>query len=256
MSASLHLARMGIDARKLYAFAQRVRATSAREFDLGYAVHALFAALFDNGAAEEARAAPKPFHILDPSASTLEVLGYASLDHRALGERAKTFANPVAWGVCDVDHIASKPMPTAFTTGTRLGFSVRVCPIRRVSQRGPMTRARAEVDAFLAKAWEVGPDVPLDRGEVYRAWLDEELAKEGAAKVVDASMARFQRERLHRRTHGDERKGHRTERPDVAFEGALEVGEPSAFGRLLARGVGRHRAFGFGMLLLRPAAVR
>ena len=36
-------------------------------------------------------------------------------------------------------------------------------------------------------------------------------------------------------------------------EGTLTVGDPDAFSRLLARGIGRHRAFGFGMLLLRPA---
>jgi CRISPR system Cascade subunit CasE len=32
----------------------------------------------------------------------------------------------------------------------------------------------------------------------------------------------------------------------------LEVTEPETFAVGLARGIGRHRAFGFGMLLLRP----
>jgi len=32
------------------------------------------------------------------------------------------------------------------------------------------------------------------------------------------------------------------------------VRDPTGFAALLARGVGRHRAFGFGMLLLRPPA--
>jgi CRISPR system Cascade subunit CasE len=255
MSAPLHLVRLAIDAQKLYAFAKLSRAT-ARDFDEGYAVHALFAALFDHDAPEDARVAPKPFHVVDTRSRTLEVLGYASLDHRALTERAKTFADPRAWGVCDLDGSASKPMPSAFEAGMRLGFSVRVCPIRRIAKRGPMQRDRAEVDAFLAKSWEVGQDVPLDREEVYRGWLSEELAKEGAAKILEASMMNFQLGRLHRRTHGEERKGHRTARPDVTFEGTLEVGDPAALVRRIARGVGRHRAFGFGMLLLRPAAQR
>jgi CRISPR system Cascade subunit CasE len=276
MSPSLHLVRCAVDARKLYAFARRSGAV-ARDFDEGYAVHALFAALFDHGAAEDARVAPKPFHVVDPThrtldvlgyaaldhraladraktfADPLDVLGYAALDHRALADRAKTFADPLAWGPCDIEGMVSKPMPSAFEGGMRLGFSVRVCPIRRIAKRGPMTSDRAEVDAFLARSWEVGKDVPLDRGEVYRAWLDEELAKEGASKVLEASMTSFQLGRLHRRTHGEERKGRRTERPDVTFEGVLEVGDPAAFAHRLARGVGRHRAFGFGMLLLRPA---
>ncbi|MEE8524028.1 MAG: type I-E CRISPR-associated protein Cas6/Cse3/CasE [Thermoanaerobaculia bacterium] len=42
------------------------------------------------------------------------------------------------------------------------------------------------------------------------------------------------------------------ERPDALLTGTLEVTDPDAFATLLARGVGRHRAFGFGMLLLRP----
>ncbi len=252
MSAALHLIRLGIDAQKLYAFARRSGAAS-RDFDDGYAVHAFLAALFDHGAAEDARVAPKPFHIVDPSHRNLQVLGYAALDHRALAERAKTFADPFAWDACDLDAMVSKPMPSLFEPGARLGFAVRACPIRRITKRGPMTRDRAEVDAFLARSWEVGPDVPLDRGEVYRAWLEEELTKEGAAKLVESSLSSFRLGRFNRRTHQDERKGHRTDRPDASFEGVLEVADPVAFSRRLARGVGRHRAFGFGMLRLRPA---
>lgn len=252
MSAPLHLVRFSLDAQKLYAFARRSRAAS-RDLDEGYAVHALLAALFDHGAAENARVAPKPFHIASLGTRSIDVLGYAALDHVALAERAKTFADPLAWGVCELEDLVSKPMPAAIKAGTRLGFSVRTCPIRRIAKRGPMTRDRAEVDAFLARSWEVGPEVPLDREEVYRGWLDEELAKEGAAKLVSASMMNFHLGPQHRRTQGEERQGHRTKRPDVSFEGVLEVGDPAAFAARLARGVGRHRSFGFGMLLLRPA---
>jgi CRISPR system Cascade subunit CasE len=253
VNSPLHFVRCGIDAQRLYAFARRSRAGDARNFDEGYAVHALFAALFDHGAAEDARVAPKPFHIGDLGRRTLDVLGYAALDHHALVNRAKTFADPVAWGVCDLESIVSKPMPSAFEEGTRLGFSVRACPIQRIAKRGPMTRERAEVDAFLARSWEVGADVPLDRGQVYRAWLEEELAKEAAATILDATMTNFRLGRMHRRTQGADRKASKTERPDVTLEGILEVGNTEAFARRLARGVGRHRAFGFGMMLLKPA---
>jgi CRISPR system Cascade subunit CasE len=139
-------------------------------------------------------------------------------------------------------------------SGVRLGFSARACPVRRIARCGPLTRERAEVDAFLAKAWEVGPDVPLGRNDVYCEWLRDELAKENAAEVLDVSVANFRLGHLQRRTHGEGRKGHRSERPDVTFEGTLVVRDTAAFGRRLARGVGRHRAFGFGMLLLKPAA--
>ncbi|WP_083761830.1 type I-E CRISPR-associated protein Cas6/Cse3/CasE [Alkalilimnicola ehrlichii MLHE-1] len=42
-------------------------------------------------------------------------------------------------------------------------------------------------------------------------------------------------------------------RPDALVTGRLTVRDPDTFATLVARGVGRHRAFGFGMLLLRPA---
>ena len=219
-------------------------------------MHALFAALFDQGADVASRVAPKPFHIASSAGRMLDVLGYASLDHIALAERAKSFADPMAWGVCELGSAVSKPMPEGFEPGTRLGFSVRACPIRRVARKGPMTRARAEVDVFLAKAWAVGPEVALDRNEVYLSWLGEELAKEGAARLVQAQVTRFSIGHLHRRTQGEERTSHRTQRPDVTFEGILEVVDSAAFGRRLARGIGRHRAFGYGMLLLKPAARR
>ncbi|GHE81823.1 hypothetical protein GCM10019059_44550 [Camelimonas fluminis] len=48
------------------------------------------------------------------------------------------------------------------------------------------------------------------------------------------------------------RKGRRIEGPDATFHGSLVVTDPEAFTILLARGVGRHRAYGYGMLLLRP----
>ena len=252
MSDTIHLVRLSLDAQKLYAFARRSRA-AARDFDEGYAVHALLAALFDHGAAAGERVAPKPFRVMSAKGRVQDVLGYASLDRDALVERARRFADPLAWGVCDLDGAASKPMPDAFPAGTRLAFSVRACPVRRIAKRGPMDRDRAEVDAFLAKSWEVGREVRLDREEVYRAWLAEELAKEGAAAMVEARTSSFQLGRLHRRTHDEARRGHRTSRPDVTFDGVLEVREPASFSRRLARGIGRHRAFGFGMLLLAPA---
>ena len=46
-----------------------------------------------------------------------------------------------------------------------------------------------------------------------------------------------------------------SEGPDAVLAGVLEVTDGEAFAALLRRGVGRHRAFGFGMLLLRPAAI-
>ena len=39
----------------------------------------------------------------------------------------------------------------------------------------------------------------------------------------------------------------------ATVHGTMTVTDPAAFAQLLAHGVGRHRAYGYGMLLLRPA---
>ena len=41
--------------------------------------------------------------------------------------------------------------------------------------------------------------------------------------------------------------------PDVLIRGILQVADPQQFGQLLAQGIGRFRAYGYGMLLLKPA---
>ena len=40
--------------------------------------------------------------------------------------------------------------------------------------------------------------------------------------------------------------------PDATLHGVLTVQDPVTFGRLIRNGIGRHKAYGYGMLLLRP----
>ncbi|HEY0276048.1 MAG TPA: type I-E CRISPR-associated protein Cas6/Cse3/CasE, partial [Paenirhodobacter sp.] len=44
--------------------------------------------------------------------------------------------------------------------------------------------------------------------------------------------------------------------PDIDVTGTLIVRDPALFRASVARGIGRHRAFGFGMLLLKPSTGR
>jgi CRISPR system Cascade subunit CasE len=252
VNAPLHLVSCPVYEDKLFAFAARYRGARMKDFDEGYAVHALMAAVFDHGLPQPERVAPKPFRVVTKGGGWIEVLGYSTFDHRELAERARSLSDPGIAKVFEIDRLASKPMPSTFELGARLRFSVRACPIRRIAKRGPMTRERCEVDAFLAQSWEVGGEQDLDRNEVYREWLGEELRKEGASALLQAEVTRFQLVQLHRRTQAQERETRWTARPDVTFEGTLEVRDAPAFMRRLARGVGRHRAFGFGMLLLAP----
>jgi CRISPR system Cascade subunit CasE len=151
-------------------------------------------------------------------------------------------------------------MPANWPPSSRLGFDVRICPVvrsdadtARMAHGG--TRTHAEVDAFLHEAWNSDASTPLDRGAVYSRWIEREFCRDGAAALVGARLISFKRTRLARRNHGDQGGWTRVERPDVTMTGVLEVTASDAFARLLSRGVGRHRAFGFGMLLLKPETI-
>jgi CRISPR system Cascade subunit CasE len=147
----------------------------------------------------------------------------------------------------------TREMP-AFAFGQRLGFRTRVCPIARTRRPGerPLGVDRhgkvkhREIDAFIHATLTAPNNVRVDREDVYTQWLTRELDRDGASTLNVARLAEFKRELMRR--HGSAR----VERPNAVLEGDLTVRDPATFCALLARGIGRHRAFGFGMLLLRP----
>jgi CRISPR system Cascade subunit CasE len=151
-------------------------------------------------------------------------------------------------------------------TGQVLGFTLRVRPIEREGQRG------SERDAFLGAARDV-PGQPLSRETVYATWLAAQFAPrvlvggserqpwQGGAELIDARLTRFALTPVMRRTQagaGDaaERRSRSSIGPDATLSGHLRVLDGASFAALLARGVGRHRAFGFGMLRLQPARIQ
>ena len=88
------------------------------------------------------------------------------------------------------------------------------------------------------------------REQVYAEWLSAQLDRIGGASldVERTKLVSFQRTRAIRKLHARHSEG-----PDAVMRGILTITDASAFSNLLARGVGRHRAYGYGMLLLRPA---
>jgi CRISPR system Cascade subunit CasE len=243
-----HLVRLSLEVMRLVDMGKR-RGLPPHTSDWGYLVHCLLGELFGQHA-------PAPFVIDKQQRGTLEVLGYSAVPAAALREHADAFAEPLLHAACDWERFASKRMPATFRTGTHLGFRIRACPTVRMSRERPGLHAKgAEVDAFLARCWEVG-NAPVDREAVYREWLSRELGREGAAGLPRMGLDSFKRERVLRRTQGQERVARTQERPEAWLQGVLEVRDEAAFSALLRRGVGRHRAFGFGMVLLRPPETR
>ena len=140
--------------------------------------------------------------------------------------------------------------PTQWAMGHALGFEVRVRPIIREGKTG------RERDAFLAAVEKAG-DSSLNRDEIYVQWLRDLLARQGGAELMDARMTRYQQLGVTRKSQkgsaDDVRHSRLVSGPDAVLVGQLRVIDPQAFAQLLAQGLGRHRAFGFGLLLLRSA---
>lgn len=229
-----------LDAARLMRFAHRQGHGLSAGEDFGYAAHAWLAATLGDQA-------PKPFRLLE-NRQGLRMLGYAEHSVDALSERAQTFAEPDALSVCAWADAAGKSMPDNWQSGRRLGFEVRACPI---------SRAERERDIYLVAVSraEAAGTAPPARPQVYAEWINRQLGNESAAQVVPNTLdlIGFQRVRSQRLVHATSSGKHRSiERPDALFAGELMVDNAEAFARLLARGIGRHRAFGFGMLLLRP----
>ena len=162
------------------------------------------------------------------------------------------FAEPAALEAAGVKTMISKTMPDVFARGARLGFEVRVRPVVRAA-RGAGEHAGKERDAFLAAIRDLPKDTRVDRMEIYRQWLARALSPAAGIQQADPVYRRLtQVTRRNAASETGARPLASLQGPDVGFSGVLQVAEPEAFSTLLARGVGRHRAFGFGMLLLRP----
>ena len=278
----LHMLRLPLDLRQLYALGHAQghvapRSDPRHAVDPGYLAHAALKALF-------AEAAPKPFafvaepphlpaHEQDDGASlptrcfAPHLLAYAPDDLDVLHAKARETADPLAYRTVDWDAAAAKPMPEAFAPGRRLGFRVEACPVVRIGRGSARFHPGSEQDAFVA--WLAGQGViedkeaeeraPAERARVYLDWFARQV--EGAARIETVRIeavrgARLWRNAAPKRTNTRPARagGSVLERRAATFAGTLAVEDGTAFAALLARGVGRHRAFGFGMLLLRPAA--
>ncbi len=245
MPDPIHLVKVPLRAEKLIAVA-RARGLPVREIDEGYLAHVVLRELWQDKA-------PSPF-VIRGSGRTLEAWGYGRSDAATLIDHAAVFGDPsLLVAVGDVHSIASKSMPR-FERGRQLGFVLRACPVVRLAGARNGHRAGAEVDAFLARCFTVGKEAAVSRENVYREWLTGAMSRSAVTgvSVTRVGIAGMSRERLVRRTHEETRSSGRLERPDVRFEGEMVVEDGDRLLAYLGHGVGRHRAFGFGALMLTP----
>jgi CRISPR system Cascade subunit CasE len=237
---NLHLLRIPVDPPRLLRFAA-VHGITQEDETLGYTLHAWLAALFGAHA-------PKPFRYFE---HRQELLAYATEDAATLVTHAQAFAKPDAWAVLGADGVAGKPMPTAWRVGQRLRLEVLACPTSRQGDE--------EKDVYLRALDRLGDKAPA-RGEVYQAWFERQWGSAVQLANVELLGMRARVRMLRRardgsnlpRACGDRPRLRVVERPEALFAANAVIIDPECFQTLLARGIGRHRAFGYGMVLLAP----
>jgi CRISPR system Cascade subunit CasE len=239
---TLHMLQFTPDLPRLIRWADGQRLLATRqEDDLGYALHAVLRAAFDN-------LAPAPFALVRQGSRPTQVLAYSAHTAPVLREQALTFAEPEIVEIIGLAGLADKQMPAQFAPGRRLGFTLRARPTVRTDVDGDRTRTR-ERDAFLAAIAGTEPLGGPSRGEVYQQWLAKRL-RAGGCEPEHLVLEGFRLTTTLRRDRV--RKLNPILGPDASFTGIFAITDPDRFAALLAHGVGRHAAFGFGMLLLRP----
>lgn len=242
MSAELNLVHLRPDLQRLVPWAQRQGLVPGiGSGDLGYAFHAALRAAFGD-------LAPPPF-----SYRALQGLLAYSRHAQSRLQEAAALASPDVAVMLGIDSTSDAPgllvraFPGQWKVGHPLAFEVRVRPVVRCTDG-------RERDAFLAFISR-HPEGTCSREAVYLDWLKRQFTP--AAQVHNARMTEYKLTEVVRRSSvpGEERRARScVVGPDASFQGLLEVTDATAFAALLCRGIGRHRAFGFGMLLLKSAA--
>lgn len=238
MSQELHLIHLRPNLNRLLPWAQRQGLIPDRgQGDLGYAFHAALRAVFDD-------LAPQPFSYRAGQG----LLAYST--HAEAMQEAVSLTTPEVADMLGLDATSQapglliRPFPQYWKAGKLLAFEVRARPVVRKDDK--------ELDAFLSAVQRM-PDTVLSREAVYADWLKRQF--EGAAELHEVGMIEFKLSTVLRRGSLSA-EGVRPKRPlqgpDAVFTGVLQVIDGDVFAALLTRGIGRHRAFGFGMLLLKP----
>lgn len=238
---SLHLVEMPLHLAALHAWSG-TREIGRGNLDEGFALHHLLAEAFGPGTLQ-------PFRLMvAPRAVRGTLYAYSARPADALQDAARSVIGPTEASILPLDRLRSVPRPPEFwRPDMRLGFDLRARPVVRLSSDLETDRQRfskgAEIDAFLAET--LRNDKARPREEVYLDWLAARMAPTAELEPGRTRMRSFRRSR---RIRG----GRSIEGPDVVIHGTLTVRDPYGFSDMLARGTGRHCAYGYGMLLLRP----
>ena len=157
-------------------------------------------------------------------------------------------SRPVAVpGLLDAE---SKPFSPVLMTGDRLTFRLRANPtVTRKTEAGRSVRHDVLMDA-KTRCRQQGGDGPEDvRQKMEEAaihWLADRSAKAGFTLEGIPQVTAY-------RQHAKTRKGADIRFSSLDYEGVLKVADLDLFNQTLRQGLGKSKAFGCGLMMVRRA---
>jgi CRISPR system Cascade subunit CasE len=231
-----HLVHFHVNQRAFGVWAAKRGLSGRGEFDAHHAMHVLLSALFGKGMLQ-------PYRLFQQRMGPWSVYGHSAMSAEELAKNAELVGTPEMLSVIELGDMRGKRLPAEVEAGRRIGFEIRLSPTTRADGR--------EQDAWVSRMKQAAPadgellERPaLTREEAYGAWFARRLA--GAAELEVVRMTAFRQASMLR-------SGKRFTAPETVLQGTLRVTDPDAFRTLYENGIGRGKAYGFGLLLLRPA---
>lgn len=144
----------------------------------------------------------------------------------------------------------SKEFSPVLVAGDRLAFCLRANPtVSRKTEIGRSVRHDVLMDAKTQcrQQGEACPEVVRQRmEEAAIGWLDGRSAAAGFILESVPQVTAY-------RQHANRRKGAEIRFSSIDYEGVLAVTNPELFNRTLYQGLGKSKAFGCGLMLVRRA---
>lgn len=145
----------------------------------------------------------------------------------------------------EIWEIKTKPYQPSVQNGQRFGFALRINPTKAIKIEGSEKSKRTDV-LMHAKKQNGGTLSIEEREEICLEWLAQKLAREGAKLEKEFSqILQYSQVKL-------EHKSKNATIAKIDVEGVLEITDCNLFQNALLNGIGHGKAFGLGLLLLRP----
>lgn len=144
--------------------------------------------------------------------------------------------------------VESKPFAPELKPGDRLAFRLRANPTVAKAVHGKRGH-RADVLMAAKKPFSreqrKSPECQQAMDGAARAWLTQRAANAGFTLPVEPELGAYRQHVLNKG------RSQRVQFSSVDYEGLLDVQDPAALLETLANGLGRAKAFGCGLFLLR-----